>query len=141
MKTYFKSLVAIIRGVSIGMLVIGTPIASADTIGQGGAPGGVNAAKGTGVPTNFASGDGSLIQKIINIMLYAIGVLSVIMLIFGGLRYVISGGQKEAVTAAKNTILYAVVGLLIAVFAYAFIHFILQFILGGSIGGGSTTNV
>ena len=50
-------------------------------------------------------------------MLYAIGVLSVIMLIFGGLRYVISGGQKEAVTAAKNTILYAVVGLLIAVFA------------------------
>ena len=74
-------------------------------------------------------------------MLYAIGVLSVIMLIFGGLRYVISGGQKEAVTAAKNTILYAVVGLLIAVFAYAFIHFILQFILGGSIGGGSTTNV
>jgi len=141
MKTFFKSLVAIITGVSIGMLVIGTPIASADTIGQGGAPGGVNAAKGTGVPTNFASGDGSLIQKIINIMLYAIGVLSVIMLIFGGLRYVISGGQKEAVTAAKNTILYAVVGLLIAVFAYAFIHFILQFILGGSIGGGSTTNV
>ena len=141
MKTLFKSLVAIITGVSIGMLVIGTPIASADTIGQGGAPGGVNAAKGTGVPTNFASGDGSLIQKIINIMLYAIGVLSVIMLIFGGLRYVISGGQKEAVTAAKNTILYAVVGLLIAVFAYAFIHFILQFILGGSIGGGSTTNV
>ena len=141
MKTFFKSLVAIITGVSIGMLVIGTPIASADTIGQGGAPGGVNAAKGTGVPTNFASGDGSLIQKIINIMLYAIGVLSAIMLIFGGLRYVISGGQKEAVTAAKNTILYAVVGLLIAVFAYAFIHFILQFILGGSIGGGSTTNV
>ena len=141
MKTFFKSLVAIITGVSIGMLVIGTPIASADTIGQGGAPGGVNAAKGTGVPTNFASGDGSLIQKIINITLYAIGVLSVIMLIFGGLRYVISGGQKEAVTAAKNTILYAVVGLLIAVFAYAFIHFILQFILGGSIGGGSTTNV
>ena len=141
MKTFFKSLVAIITGVSIGMLVIGTPIASADTIGQGGAPGGVNAAKGTGVPTNFASGDGSLIQRIINIMLYAIGVLSVIMLIFGGLRYVISGGQKEAVTAAKNTILYAVVGLLIAVFAYAFIHFILQFILGGSIGGGSTTNV
>ena len=141
MKTFFKSLVAIITGVSIGMLVIGTPIASADTIGQGGAPGGVNAAKGTVVTTNFASGDGSLIQKIINIMLYAIGVLSVIMLIFGGLRYVISGGQKEAVTAAKNTILYAVVGLLIAVFAYAFIHFILQFILGGSIGGGSTTNV
>ena len=93
------------------------------------------------IGSSKTSGDGSLIRKIIDILLYAIGVISVIMLIFGGLRYVVSGGQKESVTAAKNTILYAIVGLLIAIFAYAFINFILQFILGGSMGGSGTTNV
>lgn len=141
MNAFFRSLIAIVVSVGVGVLVFSAPMVSAATIGEGGAPGGVNAAKGTGVPTNLASGDGSLIQKIINLMLYAIGVISVIMLIFGGLKYVVSGGKQEAVTTAKNTILYAIVGLLIAVFAYAFIHFILQFILGGSMGGGGTTNV
>lgn len=141
MKRFFMSIIAIVATVGVGLVVFNTSLASAQPIGEGGATGGVNAARGVNVPTNFASGDGSLVQKIINILLYAIGVLSVIMLIFGGLRYVISGGQKEAVTAAKNTILYAIVGLLIAIFAYAFIHFILQFILNGSVGGGSSTNV
>ena len=44
-------------------------------------------------------------------MLFGVGVLSVVMLIFGGFRYVISGGKKESVTNAKNTILYAIIGL------------------------------
>ena len=141
MRRFFTSIVALVAALSIGAAILQAPLASAQSIGEGGAPGGVNAARGSNVPTNFASGDGSLIRKIIDILLYAIGILSVIMLIFGGLRYVISGGQKDAVTAAKNTILYAIVGLLIAIFAYAFINFILQFILGGSMGGGGTTNV
>ncbi len=141
MKRFFKSILAFVAVLGIGMIVFEAPMVSAQSIGKGGAPGGVQAAKGTNVPTNFASGDGSLIRKIIDILLYAIGVISVIMLIFGGLRYVVSGGQKESVTAAKNTILYAIVGLLIAIFAYAFINFILQFILGGSMGGSGTTNV
>ena len=70
-------------------------------------------------------------------MLYGIGVLSVIMLIFGGFRYIVSGGQKEKVTAAKNTILYAIIGLLVAVFAYAIINFVIMTV----ISGGSTTDV
>lgn len=120
--------------VGIGALVFAAP---ALAIGEGGALGGVESARGDGVPTNLANGDESLIRRIINIMLYAIGVISVVMLIFGGFRYVISGGQKEAVTAAKNTILYAIVGLLIAIFAYA----IVQFVIGAVVGGGSSTNV
>ena len=141
MKRFFASVAALIATIGIGLAVSNAPLASAQAIGEGGAPGGVNAARGSGVPTNFANGDGSFISKLINILLSAIGVVSVVMLIFGGFRYVISGGQKEAVTAAKNTILYAIVGLLVAIFAYAIIHFILQFVLEGSIGGGGTTNV
>lgn len=132
-----KLVFGIISGiVAIGMsaAVIGTPAMAQIS---GGAQGGVESARGAGVPTNFANGDGSIVRRIINIMLYAVGVISVIMLIFGGFRYVISGGQKEAVTAAKNTILYAIIGLLIAIFAYA----IIKFVIGAAIGTDSATDI
>ena len=60
------------------------------------------------------------------------------MLIIGGIRYVISGGNSAAVTAAKNTILYAIVGLIIALFAYAIVNFVIGSLTGGGTGG---TNV
>ena len=135
MSTVFKTIFRITATLIIGGLIFTAPVFA---IGEGGAPGGVDAARGSNVPANLANGDSSIVRNIINIMLYAIGVLSVIMLIWGGLRYVISGGQKEAVTAAKNTILYAIVGLLIAIFAYAIIQFVLNAALSS---GGSTTNV
>jgi hypothetical protein len=60
------------------------------------------------------------------------------MILVGGLRYAISGGNSSAVTAAKNTILYAIIGLVIAFLAYAIIGFIMNFLTGNSIGlGGS----
>ncbi len=58
------------------------------------------------------------------------------MIIIGGLRYVVSGGNATAVTAAKNTILYAIVGVIVALLAYAIINFVLQSFTGGT-GGGS----
>jgi hypothetical protein len=61
------------------------------------------------------------------------------MLIWGGLRYVVSGGNSNSVTAAKNTILYAIVGLIIALFAYAIVNFVIGSLTNGSMTGG--TNV
>ena len=75
--------------------------------------------------TNFDGTDG-LFKKVTNILLYIIGAVSVIMIVYGGVRYVISGGESGAVTNAKNTILYAVVGLIIALLAYAIINFVLN---------------
>lgn len=98
---------------------------------------GVNAARGTDVPSALL-GDGGVLTTIVNTLLFIIGFLSVIMLIFGGLRYIISGGNAAAVTTAKNTILYAIVGLIIAIFAYA----IVNFVIGSLTGGGAVgTNV
>ena len=48
------------------------------------------------------------------------------MVIIGGIRYVISAGDQNAVTAAKNTILYAIMGLVIAMLAYALVRFIVS---------------
>ncbi|OYX37774.1 hypothetical protein B7Z00_02965 [Candidatus Saccharibacteria bacterium 32-50-10] len=98
---------------------------------------GVNAARGTDVPSTLL-GDGGVLTTIVNTLLFIIGFLSVIMLIFGGLRYIISGGNAAAVTTAKNTILYAIVGLIIAIFAYAIVNFVIGSLTGGGAGG---TNV
>lgn len=67
----------------------------------------------------------SFIGTIVNILLYILGAVAVIMMIIGGFMYAVSGGDLSAVTKAKNTILYAVVGLVVAVMAYAIVHFVI----------------
>ena len=51
--------------------------------------------------------------------------MSVIMLIIGGIRYVVSGGDSKKVTDAKNTVLYAIIGLVICFFSYAIVNFVI----------------
>ncbi|MBP9738227.1 hypothetical protein KBD20_00910 [Candidatus Saccharibacteria bacterium] len=74
-----------------------------------------------------ASGEtfASLAQKIINVFSIVVGTVSVIMIIVGGFRYIISGGDSGGVTAGKNTILYAIVGLVIVIFAQVIVRFVL----------------
>jgi hypothetical protein len=54
-----------------------------------------------------------------NILIFLVGATAVIMVILGGLRYVVSNGDSKNVEAAKNTILYAIVGVVVAILAYA----------------------
>jgi hypothetical protein len=70
---------------------------------------------------------GSLFKSISTILLYLIGAISIVMIIVGGLRYVLSAGDSKNTAAAKDTILYAVIGLVIALSAGA----IIKFVLGG----------
>lgn len=86
---------------------------------------GVNTAGGSG-----AKGDvGGLIKTVVNILLFVIGAVAVIMIVIGGLRYTISQGDSSSVSGAKNTILYAVVGLVVALFAYAIVNFVLKYFI------------
>lgn len=70
---------------------------------------------------------GSIIETIIGILLWAIGAISVIMIIVGGIRYVISAGDASQIKAARETILYAIVGLVLALSSYAIVYFVLGF--------------
>lgn len=99
---------------------------------------GVQSAHGSGQPVTLF-GAGGIFTTIVNILLFIIGALSVIMLIIGGIRYTVSGGNQSAITAAKNTIMYAIVGIIIAVLAYAIVNFVLSALTGGGTSGG--TNV
>lgn len=68
---------------------------------------------------------GGIFQTVTNILLFLIGAIAVIMLVIGGIRYVVSGGDQAAVTGAKNTILYAIVGIVVAFLAYAAVNFVI----------------
>ena len=67
----------------------------------------------------------SILNLIINVALGVIGFVAVVMIIMGGVQYTTSSGDAAKVTKAKNTILYGVVGLVIALLAFAIVNFIL----------------
>lgn len=68
----------------------------------------------------------SLVKKLINSMLFVLGIVAVIMIVIGGIRYTMSNGDSSSLNNAKNTILYSVVGLVIAMLAYAIVNFVLS---------------
>ena len=86
---------------------------------------GVNCAHGSGTPTELFGGEGSIFTTVVNVMLFIIGAICVIMLIWGGIRYTTSAGNSAAVTSAKNTIMYAIIGLVIAFLAFAVVNWVL----------------
>ena len=118
-----------------GLLVVPTvalavaPAANAD--GNFTLDGGVKSAQGTGVD-QVSTDPESLVKQFVNIFLFAVGALSVIMLIWGGIRYTTSAGDSNKVQAAKNTVLYAIVGLVVAILAYAIVNMVIGKIASGS---------
>jgi len=55
-----------------------------------------------------------------------IGVISVVMIIYSGLQMAASAGDAGAVTKAKNTMIYAIVGLVVSILAFAIVQFVLK---------------
>lgn len=85
---------------------------------------GAACAQAEGAPSELFGGTNSIFTIIVNTLLFIIGAVSVIMLIWGGIRYTTSAGNSTSVTAAKNTIMYAVIGLIIAFLAYAIVNWL-----------------
>lgn len=74
--------------------------------------------------TNSLFGPDGVFVTVTNILIFIIGAIAVIMLIIGGIRYVLSQGDQSAITSAKNTILYAIIGIVVAMLAYGAINFV-----------------
>lgn len=75
------------------------------------------------------------VQTIINVVVGVLGVVAVAVIVVGGILFVVSTGESAKVARAKNTILYGVVGLVVALLAFA----IVNFVLGSVFGGGAAT--
>jgi hypothetical protein len=83
---------------------------------------GVNDIGGTGA-ANINLGD--KIKSVVNLLLYIIGIAAVIVIVIAGLMYVVSSGDANKTKAAKDAILYAVVGLVVAILAFAIVNFVI----------------
>jgi ABC-type sugar transport system permease subunit len=66
------------------------------------------------------------VQNAINVLSSLVGVVAVVMLIVGGFRYITSGGDSNRVASAKNTIIYALIGVVIAALAQIIVNFVLN---------------
>ena len=95
-----------------------------------------NKAYATGQQDSRSAGD--IAKDVVNIMFFIVGVMAVIMIIWGGIRYVLSAGNSAALTSAKNTIMYAVIGLIVAILAYTIVNFVINTVSGN--GGSSSSN-
>jgi len=133
MKKSLKRTLQALLAVPVLMLVLSfaaVPAFAADlTIG-----GGANAAQGTDQQGTASclidTGNGDcqgegLFKTVTNVLLFIIGAIAVIMLVVGGIRYTVSAGDQNQVTAAKHTIMYAIVGIIVAILAYAIVNFVI----------------
>jgi type IV secretion system pilin len=113
-------------GVSLVAGVVDSPVALAQCTNDvsGGIAGGAGCAQGEDQQSDLF-GESGIFKTITNVLLFIIGAISVIMLIIGGIRYTTSNGDSGAVTTAKNTILYAVIGIIVALLAYALVNFVI----------------
>jgi hypothetical protein len=66
-----------------------------------------------------------VVQTIVNTLLFILGAVCVIVIIIAGITYTTSGGDAALVTKAKNTLLYAIVGLIVAILAYPIVNYII----------------
>lgn len=70
-------------------------------------------------------GADGILANVINLLLTIIGIVAVIMIIVGGIRYTTSGGDSGQINSARDTIIYAVVGLVLAIMAFALVNWVL----------------
>lgn len=110
---------------SIGFAVASPAFASADspkatvcsTLGSGG---------DCGTTPNNSVDPNSVVRAVVSILSWIVGVASVVMIIISGLRMIIANGDSSKIASARNGIIYALVGLVVAVSAQAFVHLVLS---------------
>ena len=133
MKKTIKQLAAVavvpVVGVTMGLNST-TAGAQVDEINKG-----INAVSGSDSSATLKVDE--IVLAVVNWLLFAVGVISVIMLIVGGIKYATSAGDSNKVTSAKNTIMYAIIGLAVAVLAFAIVGFVTNTLNGGTVQGPS----
>lgn len=130
---YTRSL--LVSALVIFALLPAVPVAAVDCDGGGSCnvlqdacQGNSNATlcRGAGSSENKIYGRNGIITKAINLLSIVIGVAAVIVIIIGGFKYILANGDSNSINSAKNTILYAIVGLIISILAQAIIAFVLN---------------
>lgn len=109
---------------ALGLVAVSAPVNAACVPGTLSLSNGVDCAAPAETQGKTLFGAGGLFQTIASILIFIVGAVAVIMLIIGGLRYVLSAGEAKNVSAAKDTILYAIVGIVVALLSFALVQFV-----------------
>lgn len=75
---------------------------------------------------NPVSGEDGVLLRVVNILSFVVGVAAVLMVMLGGFKYVTSGGDANSVASAKNTILYAIIGIVVFLLSQGIIAFVIR---------------
>ncbi len=141
-KTIKTSIASVLAALTLLAVPVAVPAAvyaqttpTGNCVSQGSGLNGNFDPNGTCVPADTQAQNSSAdltntFRFIVNVFSVIVGVIAVVMIIYGGLRYITSGGDSGKITNAKNTIIYAVIGLIIVALA----QFIVQFVLGKATG-------
>lgn len=103
-------------------------VAAADNINTNLCTGTTAATGGSASNCTSASANGSfqkVASQVVNIFSIVVGIVAVIMVIWGGFKYITSGGDSGNVSGAKNTLIYAIIGLMIVALAQFIVHVVL----------------
>jgi hypothetical protein len=120
MKRFKQLILAAFVVTGVGVMALPPPSASAvDVFKQCGTNKDAAVCKSTGDDAT------NMVKVIVNMLLYVLGIIAVIMIIIGGIRYTTSGGDAPGLKSARDTIIYAVVGLVIAIMSFAIVNFVL----------------
>ena len=87
---------------------------------------GINTATTSEMKGKSIDGKDGLIKTVVNVLLWAVGILSVIMIIFSGFRYITSSGDASKTKSAQSTLIYSVVGLIVAIMAWAIVNMVIN---------------
>lgn len=132
-----RSLLLFTSYVGAALTVLALDAAQAHAVGS--ISQGASSARGIDQPVDLF-GDTGVFSKISSVLLFIVGAIAVIMIVIGGLRYVVSGGDASQVQAAKNTILYALVGVIIAILAYAAVNFVVNSFVPSAANSSTTSS-
>ena len=116
--------IAIMTCAVFGVSVLSTASLSGNVSAQ--VSKGIDTATTSEMKGKSIDGDNGLIKTVVNILLWAVGILSVIMIIFSGFRYITSAGDAAKTKSAQSTLTYAVVGLIVAILAWAIVNMVLD---------------
>ena len=116
--------IAIMTCVVFGASVLSTASLSGNASAQ--VSKGIDTATTSEMKGKSIDGDKGLIKTVVNVLLWAVGVLSVIMIIFSGFRYITSAGDASKTKSAQSTLIYSVVGLIVAIMAWAIVNMVIN---------------
>lgn len=137
----YIAIFAVVIGLGAGVLLTATPTRAISVFnGSCGSSTATKSGNNNGGTNNTNSGTSSdstsicgaaqqdtvpnLVKRVVNILLYVLGIIAVIAIIIGGIRYATANGDSSAVKSAKDTIMYAVIGLIVAIMAFTIVNFV-----------------